>query len=117
MDDARLSVAPADRRAWFEAVQLLADTHETVGTLVGRAQAILPDGGRRPAVEPPPPVLTEAREVGAAARELQSRVAVLYRELDGFVGPPTSDQRSQMTYYLGILKQLQGRVERLERGK
>jgi hypothetical protein len=117
MDDARLSVEPADRRAWFEALQLLAETYETVGALIGRAQAILPDGGRRPAVEPAPPLLIEAREVEAAARELQSRVAVLYREIDGFVGPPTSDQRSQAGHYLDTLKQLQVRAERLTRGK
>jgi photosystem II stability/assembly factor-like uncharacterized protein len=116
MDDARLSVTPVDRRTWFDALKLVADTHEAARELVARTQALLPAEGRTPPVRLAGAPLAEARDAESAARELVSRLATLYGEVDGFVGPPTADQRSQMTYYLEVLKQLQGRVERLERG-
>jgi photosystem II stability/assembly factor-like uncharacterized protein len=110
-DDPRLTVAPADRRAWTDALLSLGRLYQESDTLLERA---------RTAAEPvvksgtaPASLKAEAEDALSTAAELRNRVSTLSREIAAFTGPITADQRSRIEYYPTVLKELEQRVAKL----
>jgi photosystem II stability/assembly factor-like uncharacterized protein len=93
LDDPRGQVAAADRKAWTEALIAVGGTYRAVVALL--AEANDPGTG-----------------VAAVARELQSRLATLYRDLSRSTAKPTADQQSQLQFYETTLRSLRARVNR-----
>ena len=91
-EDPRIQIAPADRKAWTDALLLVAELYRSAVALRNQLSA-------RGATQ-------EARDT---ARELQTRVATLYRQLGGSTGRPTADQQAQMQFYRTSLDNLQRR--------
>ena len=111
-DDPRIDVAPAVRHAWVGTLMTLGALYQSADALLARARtaagAIIKSGTASGARQ------AEAEATLDAAVELRSRVAVLYAALEGHVGPPTADQRTQLEYYPKALSDIDARVKRLE---
>ena len=61
----------------------------------------------------PAELRAEAEDLLSTAAELRNRISTLYREVGGFTGPITADQRSQIEYYPTVLKDLEQRVTKI----
>jgi hypothetical protein len=85
-DDPRITVAPAARAEWTATLLRLGEMHRSASVLVDGARSAGAQGD-------------VARERLRVTRELQSRIASLYRAVSASTGPLTSDQRQQMTFF------------------
>ena len=92
-EDPRIEIAPADRKAWTDALLAVAEMYR--GSVALRDQL----GARG------------SSELRDAARELQTRLATLYRQMSGSTGRPTADQQAQMVFYETALRALQRRAQ------
>jgi hypothetical protein len=93
-EDPRIEISPADRKLWTDALRMVADLYRGAVTL--RDQL-----GQRGA----------SAELRDTARELQTRIATLYRQMSGSTGRPTADQQAQMQFYRTTLDGLQRRAQ------
>jgi photosystem II stability/assembly factor-like uncharacterized protein len=93
-EDPRIEISAADRKTWTDALLSVADLYR--GAVALREQL-----ARRGA----PP------EIRDTARELQTRLATLYRQMSGSTGRPTADQQAQMQFYKAELEALQKRAQ------
>ena len=91
-EDPRIQITPADRKIWTDALLSIAETYRGVVTL--RDQLTAPGA---------------SAELRAIARELQTRLATLYRQIGGSTGRPTADQQAQMQFYETELRSLRSR--------
>jgi hypothetical protein len=92
-EDPRIEISSADRKMWTDALRAVADLYRGAVALrdqLGRAGA--------------------SAELRSTARELQTRLATLYRQMGGSTGRPTADQQAQMQFYKGELTALQKRA-------
>jgi hypothetical protein len=93
-DDPRIDASAAERTAWRNAQASTGDLWKRVAAVNaafgGVTAGSISDANRK------------------MATELQTRLSVLYTEIDNWTGQPTSDQLSQLAYYRTM-------VERLER--
>ena len=92
-EDPRIEIAPADRKAWTDALLAVAEMYRSSVAL--RDQV----GARGSA------------DLRDTARELQTRLATLYRQISGSTGRPTADQQAQMVFYETELRALQRRAQ------
>jgi hypothetical protein len=96
LEDPRIQVPPADRKAWTDALLALAAVYRETALLVPQAS------GRAGA----------GVDLSDVARELQSRLATLYRDLSRSTAKPTADQQAQMRFYDEELRSLRSRLAR-----
>ncbi|MFO7768484.1 MAG: hypothetical protein R6W82_05970 [bacterium] len=89
--DPRLDLPAGVRTAWTETLVDIGDLYRRTNALHG---AVGPEEEDHPEL---------ARKTG----ELRSRVSSLYREVTGWIGLPTEDQRKQRTYYGEMAKKLE----------
>jgi photosystem II stability/assembly factor-like uncharacterized protein len=95
-DDPRMDVTPAVRRLWRETIESTADVWRRAMRVAGALAAAPADR-----------LTPDERRL---AQALPARVAGLYNELNGFVGRPTGDELSQLTYYRDVVTRLEGVV-------
>jgi hypothetical protein len=100
-EDPRVTIAPAARRQWTDALA-------TIAALYLRS-ARLADGAKA-AAERSGPAARDAAELAETARELQQRVGTLYANVGRVTSPPTADQRAQMEYFGTLAGSLEGRM-------
>ena len=89
VEDPRLQVSAADRQAWTEAQMTVAAMYKDAVALVENAAK----GG-------------PASDLPRAARELQTRLATLYRAIGQYTGRPTADQQAQIQFLRNELQSL-----------
>jgi photosystem II stability/assembly factor-like uncharacterized protein len=92
LEDPRVQVTAADRQAWTDTQLALASMYREATELVGKAG---PASGS---------------ELPRIARELQTRIATLYRAIGQSTGRPTVDQQSQIEFFRGELTSLRSRL-------
>jgi hypothetical protein len=97
LEDPRIQIAASDRMLWTDALIAIAETYRG-------AVSILDEANRRSR--------TGANDLRGAARELQSRLATLYRDMAQSTAKPTADQQSQMQFFKTELEALRARVNR-----
>ena len=88
-DDPRLTVAPAVRAEWTATLRKIGDLHRGVSQLVDAARP----GATGPSAD------AASRERLRVVRELQTRVATLYRAVAGATAPLTADQKKQLAFF------------------
>jgi hypothetical protein len=96
LQDPRIQIPEADRRQWTDSLLAIAETYRGAVSLldgIGR-------GGR------------ESGDLQSVARELQSRLATLYRDLSRSTARPTADQQAQAQFFETELRSLRARVAR-----
>jgi photosystem II stability/assembly factor-like uncharacterized protein len=93
LEDPRIQVSPADRKAWTDALVAAAETYRSVVALMQRL------GGAG-----------TAAEIRTVARELQSRLSSLYRDMSQSTGRPTADQLAQIQFFKTELESLRRRA-------
>jgi len=93
LEDPRIQVSAADRKAWTDALVAAGETYRAVVVLMQRLSAA---GGRS--------------DVRTVARELQSRLSSLYRDMSQSTGRPTADQLAQIQYFRTQLESLRRRA-------
>ncbi len=120
-DDPRLRVSTAARRSWTALQDEFADLYRRANALAAEvvarfAPAAAPAAGPVNAevatLSPDEPVKILLEQL----EQLQTRILSLRRQVGGWTGPPTADQRSQRAYYREALLQLATRWEELEDG-
>jgi hypothetical protein len=114
-EDPRLTV-PADVRAgWTQALLGIADVHRRATELLNRWQPM--SARLRPGA---PTALTgaqrtEASRLNEQLEELYSRLGRLYGDVEGWTGPMTADQRTQLDYLTAKLAEFTQAVDRMVR--
>ena len=93
-EDPRIQIAETDRRAWTDAHIAVADAYREATAIVDR---ISRRGGA-------------AADLRNTARELQRRLATLYRQMGSWTGRPTADHQSQLQFYRTTLEGLRRRA-------
>jgi photosystem II stability/assembly factor-like uncharacterized protein len=97
LEDPRIQVSAADRKAWTDAQLSVAALYRDVSGLLDQgARGSTGSAGRDPSLV-------------RTARELQARVASLYRAIGDSTGRPTADQQSQIRFYTSELDSLRKR--------
>ena len=91
-EDQRIDVTPADRRAWIDAqtqvvslIRSYAPVNDRIQRLAGTANAA---------------------DLKRQSRELLSRLGRLYAQIGRWVGTPTRDQLTQLTFYAEMAQKL-----------
>ena len=97
LEDPRIQIPASDRKLWTDALLAIAETYRG-------AVSILDEANRRSR--------TGANDLRGVARELQSRLATLYRDMAQSTARPTADQQSQMQFFKTELDALRARVNR-----
>jgi hypothetical protein len=97
LEDPRIQISAADRKLWTDSLIAIGETYRG-------AVSVLEDVNRRSRAG--------SNDPRAVARELQSRLATLYRDLARSTARPTADQQSQMQFYDTELRSLRSRVAR-----
>jgi hypothetical protein len=97
LEDPRIQISAANRKAWTDALLAIGETYRG-------AVATPADVNRRGG-----PGSNGVRDV---ARELQSRLATLYRDMARSTARPTADQLAQMQFFETELRSLRSRVAR-----
>jgi hypothetical protein len=94
LEDPRVQVPAADRKAWTDALLSVAEMYRGASVVVDRlgGDSATPGDLRR------------------VARELRSRVLSLYQDMSRSTGRPTADQQAQMQFYRTELESLRRRV-------
>jgi photosystem II stability/assembly factor-like uncharacterized protein len=114
-EDPRLTV-PADVRAgWTQALLGIADVHRRATELLNRWQPM--SARLRPGA---PNALTgaqrtETSRLNEQLEELYSRLGRLYGDVEGWTGPMTADQRTQLGYLTAKLAEFTQAVDRMVR--
>ena len=93
LEDPRLQVSAADRKAWTDALVETAQTYRGVVVVMQRLNGA---GG--------------SSELRRVARELQSRISSVYRDMSLSTGRPTADQLAQMQFFKTALESLRRRA-------
>jgi photosystem II stability/assembly factor-like uncharacterized protein len=94
VEDPRIQVSTADRKAWTDAQVAIADLYRGAATLTERL-----DRDTTPA----------SADVRRMARELRTRLLTLYRDIGRSTARPTADQQAQMQFLRGQLEGLRRR--------
>ena len=94
VEDPRIQVSTADRKAWTDAQMAIADLYRGAATLTERL-----DRDTTPA----------AADVRRMARELRTRLLTLYRDVGRSTAKPTADQQAQMQFLRAQLESLRRR--------
>jgi hypothetical protein len=92
-EDPRIEITAADRKMWTDALLSVAGAYRDAVALRERTSA----GSGSP-------------ELRDTVRELQTRIATLYRQMGGSTGRPTADQRAQIQFYETELRSLASRA-------
>lgn len=110
-----MNVSAEARAAWTTALLGIADVHRRAAQLLDRWQPVAarlrPDaanalrGAQR----------EEAARLDQRLQELFSRVARLYGDVEGWTGPMTADQRTQLDYLTRTLAEFTTVVDRMTR--
>ena len=95
IEDPRIRIPAADRKACTGALLAIAETYRG-------AVSVLEEANRRSR--------RGSNDVRGAARELQSRLATLYRDMSQSTAKPTADQHSQMQFFTTELEGLRKRA-------
>ncbi|MBZ5556611.1 MAG: hypothetical protein LAO77_04980 [Acidobacteriia bacterium] len=93
LEDPRVQVSAADRKAWTDALVAAGETYRSVIVLMQRLSAA-----------------GAANDVRTAARELQSRLSSLSRDMSQSTGRPTADQLAQIQFFKTELESLRRRA-------
>ncbi|GAB5527381.1 MAG: hypothetical protein Roseis2KO_52530 [Roseivirga sp.] len=115
IDDHRLKISIADRKAWSDN---LMEIFELYGELAEVNRKIRPIGNHATKLENEKvkvseKAFNEVKEVTRMYRELFSRARGLYFGVSGWTGRMTADQESQFAYYKSMHQQLSGRLDTL----
>jgi hypothetical protein len=96
LEDPRIEVSAAERKAWTDALVTIGEAYRGAVGLIEQASGRGSSGG----------------DLATVARELQSRLASLYRDVSQSTAKPTIDQQAQMQFYETELRSLRTRVNR-----
>lgn len=113
IDDHRLNISIADRRAWndnlmeiFGLYGELANVNATIRPISNHVTKL-----ENEKIKISEKYLTEIKEVTRMYRELFSRTRSLYFGVSGWTGRMTADQQSQFAYYTSMHNQLNARLD------
>jgi hypothetical protein len=96
LEDPRIQIPAADRKAWTDALVAIGESYRSAAALLEQA------AGRG----------ASGAELATVARELQSRLLSLYRDVAQSTAKPTADQQAQMQFYETGLRSLRARIAR-----
>jgi hypothetical protein len=97
LEDPRIQISAADRKAWTDALIAIGETYRGAVSALDDVRARGRAGSN------------DGRDV---LRELQSRLATLYRAMAQSTAKPTADQQSQIQFFETELRSLRARVAR-----
>jgi photosystem II stability/assembly factor-like uncharacterized protein len=110
-EDPRLEVDPQTRRAWTEELLTLGALAREAAQGAEGVDELVERTSEDPSF--PESLGTWASDLQRQWQELRSRTRGLTREVEGWVGPLTQDQRSQKEYYLEMVDTLTRETEAL----
>jgi hypothetical protein len=113
-NDPRMDVSPGDLVAWHDTLvslgALIRHTAPLADSLVAFQRRVdsLPPGTQRRHRQ----LVQELNDITPKFTELKNRQIRLYREIDGWLGRPTTDQLSELAYYRAALPRYEPRVHK-----
>jgi photosystem II stability/assembly factor-like uncharacterized protein len=113
-NDPRMDVSPGDLVAWHDTLvslgALIRHTAPLADSLVAFQRRVdsLPPGTQRRHRQ----LVQELNDIAPKFTELKNRQIRLYREIDGWLGRPTTDQLSELAYYRAALPRYEPRVHK-----
>jgi hypothetical protein len=110
-DDPRIEIQAADRREWTDILLEIGAMYSSANSLVESVVEV--EDKLEKLEEPPEKAEDEARRLHKMTFELRRRIRMLYGDVEGWTGPPTDEQRAQMTYLLEAMSQLEPDVRSL----
>jgi hypothetical protein len=112
LDDPRLDdVTPADRREWTDTLLEIGEMYRSANVMTEQVLGVEEKISKID--NPPAETAEETAALHKLTFELRRRVRNLYGSVGGWTGPPTAEQRKQMTYLVEAAKQIQPRVRAL----
>ena len=113
-NDPRIDASPGDLVAWHDTLVVLGELIRHTAPLADSLAAVkrrvdsLPDAAKRRNRQ----LVQELSDVAPKFTELKNRQIRLYRELDGWLGRPTTDQLSELAFYREALARYEPRVRK-----
>ncbi len=111
LDDPRLEVTSADRREWTETLLEIGEMYRAANAMAGRVLEV--EEKLKGLDNPPAQTSDEAEALHELTFELRRRTRDLYGSVGGWTGPPTAEQRKQISYLSDAANQVQPRVRAL----
>ena len=117
-DDPRLNISIADRAAWSDKMNeihaLYTELYAT-NRKVRSLRSKLDKATKKATKKLPEASVKELREVVRKYGELVSRTRTLYFQVSGWIGPITTDQKSQLSYYKEMQQKLNAEYENVKK--
>jgi hypothetical protein len=110
-EDPRVRVSADDRRVWRETLVQIGELYISANGLAEKVLGVEKELGEMDT--PPQEAQDEATELHKLTFELRRRIVMLYRDVEGWTGPPTEEQRAQMDYLSKAAAELEPRVTSL----
>jgi len=116
VDDPRLDIDLAVRKAWTATLFDIGDLYSTIveDTKTARPLKWKAEKLKKQGSKINEEAMAEIMEINRMYDELLSRTGSLYRSVGDWMGPMTADQRSQMNYYAEVQERLSRRMDTLK---
>jgi hypothetical protein len=111
LEDPRVKVSAEERQAWTETLHQIGDMYVSANALAEKVLGVEKELGE--IEDSPQDVQDEAAALHKLTFELRRRIVMLYRDMEGWTGPPTEEQRAQLDYLTKAAAEIEPRVTTL----